>query len=186
MGELISAANLTPQALVPTAIPAGTPLPTTGGGFQINMSDIKEIISLVSDGVKNIKDLMALKAQLAPQQQPQQQQQNIGRMNDAPQIPQGSGTPQTKEVITMVQTKMIVDRTKLKILLNDLLVNQASKLPDDIKQKKLEEFFGEKWTNFTYKYKGVVNVDSATLLDTVTEQLATAIDEMLVNKEVKK
>lgn len=178
MGELITASNLNPIPAAPPAIP-GAPLPQSGG-FNINMSDIKEILSLVKDGIQNFKEIQAMRAQFQPAAQ------NLNQIGGtAAPIAPGAPPPTIVQEVKMIQTKMTVDRVKLKTLLSDLITNQANKLPNDIKERKISELIGENWNKFTYKHKGVINIDSNFIMETLVEQLGNAVDDMLIVKEAK-
>ncbi len=83
----------------------------------------------------------------------------------------------------MKPVTVTVDRNKLRLLLEDLIVKQSEKLPADIKAMKIEQLIGENFKTFNYMYAGSISVDGAFLLGQITEQLANQIDKMLVVKE---
>lgn len=163
MGELITAKQLSPPA--PVAIPAGTPLPAMGGGGGgFDLKDIKDIVSSASELVKNIKEISEMRQKMNPTPPPVDLTE---RGIAAPPMP----TPPRAAPAR-------VDRAKLRALLRDLIVNQAKKLPQDIQEMRVADLIGERFEAFTYRYKGVVSIDSATLLDTVSDKLADSIDGM--------
>lgn len=171
MGELITSQTLNPTPV--QTIPAGTPIQMPNSGFNIDMKDIKEIFNLVNEGIKNFKEIQQMRQQFTNTMQPQQPQ--IANLGIDPEKPAPLNTV-VKEAQPM---KTKINREKLKTLLNDIMTTQAQKLPTDIKEKQLKEFIGENWTNFTYKYAGVMTITSEDLLDTITRQLADQLETML-------
>lgn len=168
MGELITAQALNPPT--PAAVLPGAPLPTQSGGFDLR--DIKEIVQVAADAIKNIKEIKEMTSKMAPAPAPQ----SLGSQLEPVPV---SATVQPVRPVTM---NARVDRARLRALLNDLVVVQAAKLPDDIKQKKLDELIGQNFVAFKYQYQGAINVDGGILLDIVTDQLANSIDGMILTE----
>lgn len=164
MGEVITATQISPPA-VPVPVAPGTPLPSPNNGFTIDIKDIKEMLSLVSEGIKNFKE--------------------IAQMRNQQQVPitQAVSGAEPVPISTQKKVEYVIDRKKLKAFLSDVIINQARKIPEDIQNKKLSELIGENFQKFNYKFKGMVNINSEFLIDTLTEQVANQVDTML---EVKK
>ena len=175
MGELITAQNLIPST--PVSVPPGTPLPTQSQGININMSDVKEIITLLNDGLKNFKALQEMRASMTPQQNNLAPQgANVYTADNRTVIP-------TATLPTTKNNKMIVDRAKLRILLVDLVLNQAKKLPKEILEKKLGELTGEQFKTFKYRYNNIADLDADWIINAITEQFSNQIDTMIKEGE---
>jgi len=176
MGELITAKNLVAPVQV-SALP-GTPLQPQSTGFNINMSDIKEIIGLLNEGIKNFKSLQEMRAQLVSQPQSLEargQNTNIVYRDEAI----ASHDKVVNVPVQQIKKTQKIDRLKLRDFLFDIFYNQAKKLPEDIKSKQINDVIGENLKTFRYKYKNALELDAEFIINTLTEQLSNNIDLML-------
>lgn len=82
--------------------------------------------------------------------------------------------------IQEVQIFMEFDQEKIKDFLKDLLVQQAIKLPDDIKQKKIENLTGENWKDFKYNttmFGKKLQLKSEDLIELISTNLIKSLEK---------
>lgn len=181
MGEIITATTLNPPApAIAQVIAPGTPIPTNTGGFSFDLKDIKEVLSTIKDAMKEFKEIQQMRQSF---QQPPQPQVGFGTPDSNPP-PLPTANPIIREEIKMISTAKI-DRTKLRALVSDLIVNQAKNIPDDLKSRPIGDIVGDNWKTFSYKYKDFANISSEFLEETITEQFGKALDLMIVTEEKK-
>lgn len=93
------------------------------------------------------------------------------------QIPHQAPPKNARDVKSqVVHVEKELDKEKIKSLLRDIIVNQAEKLPADLKERPLGTVIGENWDLFTVNYMGF-KVSSDVLLDKIADQLMKTIPE---------
>jgi len=182
--NVIRSADLIPKA-VPNASNIIQSAPATPQG--IDFGQIKGIMEMVKGALDTVKEIQSMRTQAQNLIQPQQAQTDGFSGSTAPaQAPTtGNGstpalTPQVVEKI--VYKEMKIDKEKLKTFMKALLVEEASKLPDDLKEKKLSEITGENFEKLNVQVKKFgmnINANGDQILEVIVDQMIKVLPEMV-------
>lgn len=152
--------------------------PVTPGKEVANMrTSVQEIQGIVKD----IKDIFEMVVPMIQQRAGNQQGAQV--INSQPGI---SSTPAPHVIQKENVVYMEFDEEKVKGVIRDLIVNQAQKLPDEIKNKKILEMTGEEFLKFKHEAKKMgmsITFDAEGIIQLMSSQI---IEVMKQCQKVKK
>jgi len=134
MGEIITTQNLNNEKI-------SSVISSDSSSWKPN--DLKEILQSVS-GI--LQTFMSVRA-------------SIMKTAEAPQMPVQTPYKESskEENIKVIEKEVFItkplNKDKINNLLRDLLINQADKLPEDIKEMQVKDLIGQNWADFIYNFK---------------------------------
>lgn len=163
MGEILTAQDLNSTVMV-----NGQPKPAGLGGdlkdLNANMQEFQKFAETVNSILDKIMAMRNAKAQLmgAQSQTVENSQKQEVRI---------------KEVVVDRPVIKKINKQRLKAFIDDLLINQASKLPEDLQNMPIKALIGSNAKSFKYSYLGV-ELDYDQIMSIITVQLAEQIDKI--------
>lgn len=183
--NVIRSADLIPKA-VPNAsnIIQSAPAPGPAG---IDFNQIKGLMEMVKGALDTVKEIQSMRTQAQKLVQPQQPQTEGFSGSHAPAQAPTTGNGSTPALTPQVQEKIIykemkIDKVKLKTFMKSLLVEEANKLPEDLKEKKLSDITGENFDKLDLKIKKMgmnINVNGDQILDVITDQMIKVLPSLV-------
>lgn len=158
-----------------------TPAPASGGSPSIDMGQIRGLVDMVKGALETVKEIQKMRIDAQKMTQPQQQETQ-GFTGQAPAVSPtqpSSMTPQTIEKI--IYKEMEIDKEKLKTFLRSLLVTEAGKLPEDLREKKLSEITGENFETLEVhvkKYGMNIKANGDQILDVICDQMIKTLPQL--------
>lgn len=151
-------------------------------GFHSTMKEFQGMLGTVDGIIKNIMKLKGI--QEGQQGGLQGSPSQIQSSKPNPQIPPPTSQEEKiipqQQITTSEERKEVpkLDSQRVYALLYDLIVVQAEKLPQEVKDKQLKEITGENFKTYTFMYKGIIPVGHDQILATITEQVVEAIHKI--------
>lgn len=169
----------------PTVVPgSSTSLMTSGSqapGFDLGQ--IKGLVEMFKGALDTVKEIQKMRMETQNLINPQQaQNQTQGFTGQAPALSPtqpSSMTPQTIEKI--IYKEMEIDKEKLKNFMRSLLVTEAGKLPEEIKEKKLSEITGENFNTLEVNVKKFgmnIKANGDQILDVIVDQMIKVLPQL--------
>lgn len=176
MGEIITGKDIAP--LITPQVGGMSPANSDIGNLVNDLKGLKELADTVDSILSKIVTMRGKGATKETQgftgQAPAQ----------APAQIQSNSAPQVIEREKVIYKMRPINPAKIKQLLSELIFNEApAKLPQEIKDKKVDEMIGENFKTFTFKYKDVIEINSEIILDTIAQELSKMLQQIQEQEE---